>query len=150
MSAPRYWLATFDPGSWSVFETIETPTLGLKRPKPEICLGDVFLCYVIGRERHRGEWVSAEKVVSEMDYDDRRIYEDGVWPYRWRVENITPRWAFGQGVIARDRVAGMQLFDGLNDKTWGLALRTQGREIGSQDAELLLGLLTTDASEGGS
>lgn len=142
----RYWLATYDSNAWRTFMELEHSAIGAKKPKP-FSQGDIFLTYVRGEGGMPGQWTSAQQAVGEMFFDDQAIYRDGVWPYRWPVEPATPRFEFGCGLVARDLIGDMHLFDGLSSRTWGSALRCDGREIPHEDGEYLMGLLRSLAGD---
>lgn len=136
----RYWLGTWNWDSWLVFQGLEPQTIGLPHEAP-ISAGDVFLNYVKGEGNVPGQWVSAEQIIGPYRRDETRYYRDGIWPHRWPVEPITPRYVAGDGVVARDLIGGMEMFRGMTPRNWGLPLRTQGREVSRADGELLLRLL---------
>lgn len=136
----RYWLATYDSNAWRTFMELERSAIGAKRPRP-YSQADIFLTYVRGERGMPGQWTSAQRAVGDMFFDDQAFYRDGVWPYRWPVEPATPRFEFGCGLVARDLIDNMRLFDGLNSRTWGSALRSDGREIPRVDGEYLMDLL---------
>ncbi len=137
----RYWLATYDDQSWEIFLDGNLNRVGQRHERTDITVGDVFLAYVRSTGGNPGEWVSAERVVGEASYDPRRIYPLGIWPYRWPVEPLVPRRRFGDGIVGRDLVGRMRLFDRVRPQQWGLMLRTSGREIPRADGELLVRLL---------
>lgn len=80
--------------------------------------------------------------ISDMRYDDRPIYKDGVWPYRWSVEPAAPRRAYGEGIPGRDLVDDLVMFRHMKRSDWGSALRSQAREIPEEDGELIIELLS--------
>jgi hypothetical protein len=129
-----------------MFMELERSAVGSKRPKP-YSPGDILLTYVRGEAGTPGQWTSGQQVMGDMFFDDQKIYRDGVWPYRWPVEPATPRFEFGCGLIARDLIGDMRLFDGLSSRTWGSALRSDGREIPSEDGEYLMDLLRSLAGD---
>ena len=137
----RYWLNTFDAGSWQYFLGLSASTLGAKSRRPQIAVDDVFLCYVRQEGSTPGQWVGAERVTSGMRHDDRIIYDDGLWPWRWDVEPAVPRRLFGCGIAGRDLIDDMTMYRGMAANKWGSAMRTQGREIPAADGELLVRLL---------
>jgi len=141
--AVRYWLATFDRRSWRTFLALDPSTLGSKTQRFDISVGDVFVNYVKGDPKVPGQWASAERIVDDAEYDDRHIYDAGVWPYRWRVEPITPRYVADDGVVSRDLIGDMEMFAGTTPRNWGSPLRSQGREIPQSDGEMLVSLLTS-------
>jgi len=125
--------------------TLDPPTLGSKTQRFDIAVGDVFINYVKGEGRIPGQWVSAERIIGDFKYEGRRIYDDGIWPYRWPVEPITPRYVADDGIVARDLISEMELFAGQTARNWGSPLRSQGREISRPDGELLISLLSSGA-----
>ena len=138
---PRYWLNTFDRESWQFFLGLSESMLGSKWPRPGISLGDIFLCYVRSEGKLPGVWTSAERVVSQMKFDDRLIYKGGVWPYRWDVAPVVSRRLPEAGLIGRDLARDLEMFAALGPSHWGSALRTQGREMLRKDGETLIELL---------
>jgi hypothetical protein len=139
----RYWLATFDRRSWRTFLELNPSTLGSKTERPDISVGDVFINYVRTEGPVLGQWVSAEQIVGNVQFEDRRIYQDGVWPYRWQVEPITPRFIADDGIVAKELIGQMQMFSGCTPQNWGSPLRSQGREIPKSDGQLLVQLLSS-------
>lgn len=142
----KYWLAVYDSSAWRIFMELERSAVGAKRPRP-YSIGDILLTYVRGQGGMPGQWTSGQKVVSEVFFDDREIYPAGVWPYRWYVEPATPRFEFGCGLVARDLIHDMHLFDGLDSRTWGSALRSDGRQVPVEDGDYLVDLLRSLAGD---
>jgi len=103
----------------------------------DISIGDVFLNYVKREGNVLGQWVSAERIVGPYYYDNKPIYKDGVWPHRWPVEPIRPRYIYGSGLIGRELVNEMEMFRGVSN--WGLVLVWMvGKEIPRHDGKLLM------------
>jgi len=138
----KYWLAVYDASAWRIFMELERSAVGAKRPRP-YAPGDMLMTYVRGEGGMPGQWTSGQRVVGDMFYDDREIYPAGVWPYRWDVESATPRFEFGCGLVAKDLINDMHLFQGLDARTWGSALRSDGREIPVEDGDYLVDLLSS-------
>jgi len=137
----RYFLNTFSSDSWNHYLGLVPPSLGTLRPREDIQIGDIFLCYVKQEGRVSGQWVGAERVASAMYYDDRQLYKAGVWPYRWKVEPAVTRRPYGEGVPGRSLVDEMVMFRRMQRKNWGSALRTQAREIPEEDGDLIVRIL---------
>jgi hypothetical protein len=142
----KYWLATYDTTAWRIFMELDRSAVGAKRPRP-YALGDIFLTYVRRDRGMPGQWTSGQRVVGAMFFDERELYPAGVWPYRWDVEPATPRFESGCGLVAKDLIQDMHLFRGLDDRTWGSALRSDGREIPAEDGEYLVDLLRSLAGD---
>jgi hypothetical protein len=122
---------------------LDPPKLGSKTPRPDISVGDVFVNYVKGEGRILGQWVSAERVIGDAHYDDQRVYRDGVWPYRWPVEPVTPRYVANDGVVAKYLIGDMDMFAGMDPGNWGSPLRNQGRAMSQADGEMIVNLLSS-------
>jgi hypothetical protein len=83
-----YWLNLFTGKTWREFRSAGGKTTGFrehnwaraKRVRP----GDVFLCYLVGVKR----WVGLLEIRSELFRDDSLIYEEEVFPARFKVEPL--------------------------------------------------------------
>jgi hypothetical protein len=84
----NYWLNLFTGKTWREFRDAGGRTTGFREHNwaraKRVSPGDVFLCYLVGVKR----WVGLLEIQSELFRDDSPIYEEEVFPARFKVEPL--------------------------------------------------------------
>jgi hypothetical protein len=83
-----YWLNLFTGTTWQEFQNAGSNISGFREHNwtraSKIKPGDIFLCYLVGVSR----WIGLLKIQSERFRDESRIFNEELFPVRFRVKPL--------------------------------------------------------------
>lgn len=133
----NYWLDLFTGTTWEEFKKHGAIVSGFRRRRrrlaKSICSGDYLICYLTGIMR----FVGILEVKSECYEDDTPIWDDSVFPIRFKVEliyELTPKTAIPV-LSLQDKLS---IFKNLrNPNAWSGFFRGSPAKFKTQDGEII-------------
>jgi len=134
----KYWLDLFTGQTWEEFLANGANVSGFRETRENMARkirpGDYLLAYVTGISR----FIGILKVTSEVYKDKSKIWENEVFPIRFKVElqvKLTPKTAVPV-LTLRDRLS---IFDDIRPgRQWSGFFRGSPAEFKRQDAEIII------------
>ncbi len=84
----NYWVNLFTGKTWGEFQAAGSNLSGFREHNwaraRDVKRGDLFLCYLVGVKR----WVGLLEIESERFRDESKVYEEEVFPVRFRVKPL--------------------------------------------------------------
>jgi hypothetical protein len=133
----NYWLNLFTGTTWKEFRAAGAQTTGFREHSwnraGKVKKGDIFLCYMVGVKR----WVGLLEVTGERHKDTTPIYQEEVFPARFKVKPLvllTPE----QGVSMDDLRGKLSLFPSkATSREWSGYVRSSLTKYESTDGEVI-------------
>ena len=133
----RYWINLFSPKTWAEFRRAGAKITGFNprqfKQAGRIQVGDVLLCYLTGSSR----FVGTLRVTSPRFEDEVRIFEDKLYPVRFRVEPLTLLDPDG-GVPIHPLLNQLTIHEANKPTRWTGRVRSSLGEWNPQDAALII------------
>jgi hypothetical protein len=132
-----YWLNLFTGNTWKEFQAAGAKTTGFREHNwnraKSIKPGDVFLCYLVGVKR----WVGLLKITSETFKDESRIYQEEVFPVRFKVKSLAT--LSPEHGVPMESLAGRLTFfpADATGRQWSGRVRGSPSKYKSEDGEVI-------------
>lgn len=140
----NYYLAIFNERSWSEFLDLQEKVYGTTEKKfnraQKIHKGDYFICYVSRLK----QIVGLLKINSEAYLDYTKVWDDGIFPVRFKVQVIVAQ-SIERGITITQFMNDIELFKHLTKKNkWSGFFLNSFNKFPQEDALFIINELVKD------